>query len=70
VRAAATQKVMCIFDEVRLLFITLSQTVCSSSQQTYEIQAEKRGNFVVISSVEGARVVSWSLNVIIDIYIF
>jgi hypothetical protein len=61
---------MCIFDEVRLLFITLSQTVCSSSQQTYEIQAEKRGNFVVISSVEGARVVSWSLNVIIDIYTF
>jgi hypothetical protein len=31
--------------------------------QTYEIQAEKRGNFVVIGSVEGSRVISWSLNV-------
>jgi hypothetical protein len=28
-----------------------------------DLQAEKRGNFVVIGCVEGSRVVSWSLNV-------
>ncbi|KAH7883519.1 hypothetical protein F5I97DRAFT_2041287 [Phlebopus sp. FC_14] len=27
-----------------------------------DLQAEKRGNFVVVGCVEGARVVSWSLN--------
>ncbi|EIW86787.1 hypothetical protein CONPUDRAFT_115489 [Coniophora puteana RWD-64-598 SS2] len=27
-----------------------------------DLQAEKRGNFVVVGSVEGSRVVSWSLN--------
>lgn len=27
-----------------------------------DLQAEKRGNFVVIGCVEGARVISWSLN--------
>ena len=27
------------------------------------VQVEKRGNFIVVSSVEGGRVVSWSLNV-------
>jgi len=27
-----------------------------------DLQAEKRGNFVVIGCVEGSRVVSWSLN--------
>ncbi|KAG5642459.1 hypothetical protein DXG03_002769 [Asterophora parasitica] len=27
-----------------------------------DLQAEKRGNFVVVGCVEGSRVVSWSLN--------
>lgn len=31
--------------------------------QSSDLQAEKRGNFVVISMVDGSRVVSWSLNV-------
>lgn len=31
--------------------------------QASDIQAEKRGNFIVIGCVEGSRVVSWSLNV-------
>lgn len=31
--------------------------------QRSELQAEKRGNFVVIGLVDGSRVVSWSLNV-------
>lgn len=30
--------------------------------ESSDIQAEKRGNFVVIGCVEGSRVVSWSLN--------
>ncbi|KAF9462170.1 hypothetical protein BDZ94DRAFT_1322862 [Collybia nuda] len=30
--------------------------------ETSDLQAEKRGNFVVIGCVEGSRVVSWSLN--------
>jgi hypothetical protein len=33
------------------------------SLQTSDIQAEKRGNFIVIGCVEGSHVVSWSLNV-------
>jgi len=30
--------------------------------ETSDLQAEKRGNFVVIGMVDGSRVVSWSLN--------
>ncbi|KAH8120267.1 hypothetical protein DFH11DRAFT_47109 [Phellopilus nigrolimitatus] len=30
--------------------------------ETSDLQAEKRGNFVVISCVDGASVISWSLN--------
>ncbi|KAG5342157.1 hypothetical protein C0989_005338 [Termitomyces sp. Mn162] len=30
--------------------------------ETSELQAEKRGNFVVVGCVEGSRVISWSLN--------
>jgi len=30
--------------------------------ETSDLQAEKRGNFVVIGCVEGSRVISWSLN--------
>ena len=33
------------------------------SLQSSDIQAEKRGNFIVIGCVEGSHVVSWSLNV-------
>jgi len=32
-------------------------------QQNSELQAEKRGNFVVVGCIEGSKVVSWSLNV-------
>ena len=31
--------------------------------QSSDLQAEKRGNFVVIGCIDGSRVVSWSLNV-------
>ena len=34
-----------------------------SYDQSSDLQAEKRGNFVVIGCVDGSRVISWSLNV-------
>jgi hypothetical protein len=37
-------------------------------QQSSELQAEKRGNFVVVGCIEGSKVVSWSLNVSIVLY--
>ncbi|KIM48272.1 hypothetical protein M413DRAFT_439994 [Hebeloma cylindrosporum] len=36
--------------------------VMATFSETSDLQAEKRGNFVVISCVDGSRVVSWSLN--------
>ena len=41
----------------------LSDDLYAVNAQLSDLQAEKRGNFVVISCVEGAGVVSWSLNV-------
>jgi hypothetical protein len=53
---------MTIFDTV--CEILSEQNVVSPLwMQTYEVQAEKRGNFVVIGCLEGSRVISWSLNV-------
>ncbi|TCD69906.1 hypothetical protein EIP91_005730 [Steccherinum ochraceum] len=39
-----------------------SQKIITSFGEAAALQAEKRGNFVVVSCVEGARVISWSLN--------
>ncbi|KAF6766154.1 hypothetical protein DFP72DRAFT_8496 [Ephemerocybe angulata] len=36
--------------------------VMAEFNESSDLQAEKRGNFVVISMVDGSRVVSWSLN--------
>ncbi|TFK41235.1 hypothetical protein BDQ12DRAFT_733545 [Crucibulum laeve] len=36
--------------------------VMATFSEASDLQAEKRGNFVVIGCVEGSRVVSWSLN--------
>ncbi|KAF9568463.1 hypothetical protein CPC08DRAFT_679443 [Agrocybe pediades] len=36
--------------------------VLTTFSESSDLQAEKRGNFVVISCVDGPRVVSWSLN--------
>ena len=38
--------------------------------QSCDLQAEKRGNFVVIGCVENSRVVSWSLNVCLIVIIY
>ncbi|KAF7796406.1 hypothetical protein EIP86_007583 [Pleurotus ostreatoroseus] len=39
-----------------------SRKVVTAFSQGLPIQAEKRGNFVVVSCVDGGRVVAWSLN--------
>ncbi|KAF8168180.1 hypothetical protein B0H34DRAFT_49991 [Crassisporium funariophilum] len=39
-----------------------SGKVMATFGESSDLQAEKRGNFVVIGCVDGARVVSWSLN--------
>ncbi|PFH50810.1 hypothetical protein AMATHDRAFT_75384 [Amanita thiersii Skay4041] len=47
----------------RVVVRTLSSgKVMASFSEASDLQAEKRGNFVVIGCVEGPRVVSWSLN--------
>jgi len=39
-----------------------SQKIITIFSEISDLQAEKRGNFVVIGCVEGSRVISWSLN--------
>ncbi|EAU93161.2 hypothetical protein CC1G_10529 [Coprinopsis cinerea okayama7 len=39
-----------------------SGKIITQFDETSDLQAEKRGNFVVIGLVDGSRVVSWSLN--------
>jgi len=39
-----------------------SQKIIAIFSEISDLQAEKRGNFVVIGCVEGSRVISWSLN--------
>ncbi|KAF8213117.1 hypothetical protein K438DRAFT_1706727 [Mycena galopus ATCC 62051] len=41
--------------------VSTGKVICVFNEGS-ELQAEKRGNFVVIGCVEGSRVVSWSLN--------
>ncbi|KAG2150073.1 hypothetical protein BD769DRAFT_1624603 [Suillus cothurnatus] len=41
-----------------------SSKVLVAFGEVSELQAEKRGNFVVVGCVEGSRVVSWSLNAV------
>lgn len=46
----------------RVVVREISGRTIATFGEASDLQAEKRGNFVVISCVEGARVVSWSLN--------
>jgi len=41
---------------------TPTDKILTVFSESSELQAEKRGNFVVIGCIEGPRVVSWSLN--------
>lgn len=62
----ASEKIMATFSEVSRV-LTYQRYSCGSLYDLYlqesNLQVEKRGNFVVISCVEGNNVVSWSLNV-------
>lgn len=54
------------FDSLRRSEFWLGVLVSSGvtyEEQSSELQAEKRGNFVVVGCIEGPKVVSWSLNV-------
>lgn len=63
----ANGKVLVVFNEVSTIVLLVK---CGAEHlptiQTSDLQAEKRGNFVVVGCVDGSRVVSWSLNVSVD----
>ncbi|KAF8481253.1 hypothetical protein DFH94DRAFT_448029 [Russula ochroleuca] len=42
--------------------LTSTNKVLAVFSESSELQAEKRGNFVVVGCIEGSKVVSWSLN--------
>jgi len=41
---------------------TSTDKILTVFNENSELQAEKRGNFVVVGSIEGSKVISWSLN--------
>jgi len=60
-RGIVTQEVSGHSSRVVVRNLTNGKTMATFSESS-DLQAEKRGNFVVISCVDGNRVVSWSLN--------
>jgi hypothetical protein len=64
VRSTPTDKILTVFSEVSLGDLHPPEPSWVAHElQSSELQAEKRGNFVVIGCIEGPRVVSWSFNV-------
>ncbi len=63
VRYAASNKILTSFSEVSSSISCLFRIDTHCTRQNSDLQAEKRGNFVILSCVEGSDVVSWSLNV-------
>ncbi|KIJ68523.1 hypothetical protein HYDPIDRAFT_82685 [Hydnomerulius pinastri MD-312] len=60
-RALVSQEVMGQSSRVVIRAMTSGKVLVAFGEVS-DLQAEKRGNFVVIGCVEGAHVVSWSLN--------
>ncbi|KAF9015090.1 hypothetical protein BDQ17DRAFT_1340467 [Cyathus striatus] len=60
-RGIVTQEVIGHSSRVVVRTVSTGKVMATFSESS-ELQAEKRGNFVVIGCVEGTRVVSWSLN--------
>lgn len=61
-----SHKILTVFGEVchyLLSLVSLTLLTALPQLQSTALQAEKRGNFVVVGCVEGTRVISWSLNV-------
>ena len=54
---------MTTFGEVSHIALLFQCIYLIIYDQSSDLQAEKRGNFVVIGCIDGSRVVSWSLNV-------
>lgn len=70
VRAVQSQKIIAIFSEVSHRMFTYIRALSEALHKMSDLQAEKRGNFVVLGCVEGSRVISWSLNVRPPFYFF
>ncbi|KAF9229215.1 hypothetical protein BS17DRAFT_722717 [Gyrodon lividus] len=60
-RALVSQEIVGQSSRVVIRSMTSGKVMVSFGEVS-DLQAEKRGNFVVIGCVEGSRVVSWSLN--------
>jgi len=60
-RGMASQEVVGQSSRVVIRAVS-SQKIIAIFSEISDLQAEKRGNFVVIGCVEGSRVISWSLN--------
>jgi len=60
-RALVTQEIVGQTSRV-VVRSTTNDKVMTSFHESCDLQAEKRGNFVVIGCIENSRVVSWSLN--------
>ncbi|OAX44223.1 hypothetical protein K503DRAFT_765203 [Rhizopogon vinicolor AM-OR11-026] len=60
-RALVSQEVVGQSSRVVIRSLTSGKVLVAFGEIS-ELQAEKRGNFVVVGCVEGSRVVSWSLN--------
>jgi len=60
-RGVVTQEIMGHESRVVVRPLSGGKPIATFSEST-DLQAEKRGNFVVIGCVDGNRVVSWSLN--------
>jgi len=64
VRHLGNGKPITTFSEASLdLFLLPLGDILWKKKQSSDLQAEKRGNFVVIGCVDQNKVVSWSLNV-------
>ncbi|KAG2154772.1 hypothetical protein DEU56DRAFT_770282 [Suillus clintonianus] len=62
-RALVSQEVVGQSSRVVVRSLTSSKVLVAFGEVS-ELQAEKRGNFVVVGCVEGSRVISWSLNAV------
>ncbi|KAF9787258.1 hypothetical protein BJ322DRAFT_983423, partial [Thelephora terrestris] len=60
-RATVTQEILGQSSRVVVRSAT-NDKIMTTFHESCDLQAEKRGNFVVIGCVESSRVVSWSLN--------
>jgi len=61
-RASVTQEIVGAHSSRVVVRAVTSGKILATFSELCDLQAEKRGSFVIINCVEGAGVVSWSLN--------